>query len=109
VPNEVGPFVPPEAVFPGTPATAEVLIEVLATLSRDDTLFHCAHANTIVSGHASLAAKEPQQILLTTLCTHDEIYRINTFGVWRAHRLFPLPRQSISLTTARTRSQQVNW
>jgi len=75
-------------VFPGTPATAEVLIEVLATLSRDDTLFHCAHANTIVSGHASLAAKERQQILLTTLCTHEEIDRINTFGVWRAHRLF---------------------
>jgi hypothetical protein len=40
VPNAVGVFVPPETIFPGTPETAEALIEVLATLSRDDTLFH---------------------------------------------------------------------
>jgi hypothetical protein len=39
VPNEIGLSIPLEAVFPGTPATAEVLIEVLATPSRDDTLF----------------------------------------------------------------------
>jgi hypothetical protein len=32
VPIEVRLFIPPESVFPGTPATAEVLIEVLATL-----------------------------------------------------------------------------
>lgn len=79
VPNEVGLFVPPEAVFPGTPATTEALIEVLGTLSRDDTLFHCARTNTIVSGHTGLDVKERQQILLKTLCTREEIARINAF------------------------------
>jgi hypothetical protein len=47
-----------------TPSTAEALIEVLATLSRDDTLFHCARTHKIVSGHASLDGKQRQEILL---------------------------------------------
>jgi hypothetical protein len=76
-----GLFVLRKAVFPSTPATAEVLIDVLATLSRDDTLFHCARANTIISGHSGLDVKERRQGLLTTFCTHEEIERINTFGV----------------------------
>jgi hypothetical protein len=79
LPNEVGLFVPPEAVFPGTPSTAEALVEVLSTLSRGDTFFHCARANTIVSGHAGLDTKERQQILLNNLCTREEIDRINAF------------------------------
>jgi hypothetical protein len=54
-------------MFQGTPSTAEALIEVLAKLRRDDTLFHCARTNTIVSGHASLDGKQQQEILLKTL------------------------------------------
>jgi hypothetical protein len=54
-------------MFQGTPSTAEALIEVLAKLSRDDTLFRCARTNTIVSEHASLDGKQQQEILLKTL------------------------------------------
>jgi hypothetical protein len=37
-------------VFPGLKGTHRELMQLLSTLSRDDTLFQCARINTIVSG-----------------------------------------------------------
>jgi len=82
-----GLFVLREAVFPSTPGDGGGAHR-LATLSHDDTLFHCARANMIISGHSGLDVKKRKQVLLTMLCTHEEIDRINTFGVWRAPSFF---------------------
>jgi hypothetical protein len=60
-PSELGVFVPPDAVFPGTPSTEQALIDVLATLGRDDTLFQCARTNTLVSGPGDFEVKGRQQ------------------------------------------------
>ena len=48
--REIGVYVPVDEVFPGTAGTQRELVQILATLSRDDTLFQCARINTIVSG-----------------------------------------------------------
>jgi hypothetical protein len=78
---------------------------VLATLSRDDTLFNCARANTIIS-RALGPRREGAKAGFAHHALHaEEIDRINTFGVWRPPS-FPLPWQSISLTTAQTRLQR---
>lgn len=83
VPSEVGVFVTPEVIFPGTKATEQSLLEVLSNLSRDDTLFHCARINTFVSGPGDFDFKDRQQKLLTAFCSSAEIDRINDFA--RAH------------------------
>ena len=83
VPAEVGLFVPPDAVFPGTEATEQALIEVISALSRDDTLFFCARTNTLISGPGDFDVKGRQQRALNTLCTREQIDRINVFA--RAH------------------------
>src|SRR6266702_6724666 len=72
-PSEVGLFVPPEAIYPELEATEETLIALLASLSRDDTLFHCARTNTIVSGPGNFDPKARQQQAVTKLCTSEEI------------------------------------
>ena len=77
-----GLFVHREAVFPSTPGDGGGAHR-LATLSRDDTLFHCARANTIISRHSGLDVKKRKQVH-----THEEIDRINTFGVWRPPSFF---------------------
>ena len=78
-------FVDVDSVFPGTRTTPESLHEVLATLSRDDTLFYCARINIQVSGHSlTLHPMERQQRALKLLHTPDEIIdRLNQFA--RAH------------------------
>jgi hypothetical protein len=83
-PSEVGVFVPADAVFPSTPSTEEALIDILASLNRDDTLFQCARTNTLVSGPGDFDVKGRQQKALYTLCTPDQIDRINDFA--RGHR-----------------------
>jgi len=77
---ETAVIVPPEAVFPGLRADEAALVELLQGLSRTDTLFLCARANLTVAGAGDLTSKERQQRLLNSLCTPDDIRRINTFG-----------------------------
>jgi hypothetical protein len=83
-PSEIGVFVPAEEVFPGTEANERTLIEVLATLSRDDTLFHAARINTLISGHGDFDVKPRQQQALSLFCTSEQIDRINDFA--RRHK-----------------------
>ncbi|MGY4512115.1 hypothetical protein [Bradyrhizobium sp. USDA 3650] len=77
---EVGVFVPVGEVFPGVAADERSLIEVLATLSRDDTLFHCARLNIIVSGPGDFEVKPRQEQAISFACNSDQLARINAFA-----------------------------
>jgi len=78
--GEVELFVPVDEVFPGTKGTPRELVQLLATLSRDDTLFQCARTNTIVSGFGDFESVPRQQQALDMLCNQDQIDRINDFA-----------------------------
>lgn len=67
-------------VFPGLDADERSLIAVLATLSRDDTLFHCARLNIIVSGPGDFEVKPRQEQAIRFACNPDQIAHINTFA-----------------------------
>ena len=82
--REVGLFVPLDEVFPGVRGTQRELMQLLATLSRDDTLFHCARINTIVSGFGDFDNVPRQQQALNLLCSTAQIARINDFA--KRHR-----------------------
>jgi len=81
-PSELGLYVPPEEVFPGVTASESALIDLLATLSRDDTLFQCARLNTIISGPGDSDIKPRQEQALSQICSQEHIDRINDFA-WR--------------------------
>jgi hypothetical protein len=49
-PDDISAFVPPDAIYPGLPADENALVELLAGLSRDDTLLICARLNAMVTG-----------------------------------------------------------
>lgn len=87
--KEVGLFVPVEEVFPDTETSERALVQVLATLSRDDTLFQCARINTLVSGFGDFDNKPRQEQALAMLCAPQHIDRINDFA--RRHRTSGLP------------------
>jgi hypothetical protein len=77
-------FVPVEEVFPGTEANERTLLDLLGTLSRDDTLFQCARINTTVSGQGVPDVKLRQQQVLQGFCTPEQISRINDFAIRHA-------------------------
>lgn len=79
MPSEVGIFVPVGVLFPGTQPTEAALIETLKTLSRDDTLFHCARVNTIASGPGDFDIRGRQLRLLKTYGTPADIPKIDAF------------------------------
>jgi hypothetical protein len=79
-PREVGVFVTVEDVFPGTKADEHTLIALLECLSRDDTLFHAASVNTLITGPGDYDVKGRQQAALATYCTPEQIERINNFA-----------------------------
>jgi hypothetical protein len=87
--SEVGLFVPVEEVFPGTEANERTLVQLLATLSRDDTLFQCARINTLISGFGDFDDRPRQQRALDLHCTPEHIKRINDFA--RRHKTFGPP------------------
>lgn len=76
---DVGVFVVPEVVFPGIKGTERELTEVLATLSRDDVLFHAARLNTLISGPGDFDTKGRQQAALNWMCASNQIDKINEF------------------------------
>jgi hypothetical protein len=78
--REVGVYVPVDEVFPGTTGTQRELVAVLATLSRDDTLFQCARVNTIVSGFGDFENVPRQQQAADMLCNREQVGRINGFA-----------------------------
>jgi hypothetical protein len=83
-PSEISLLVPPEVLFPGTAANESALLDTLANLSRDDTLFECARANIVVTGAGGDDQQGRQQRLLYRLLTSGEIDQINAFA--RAHQ-----------------------
>jgi hypothetical protein len=82
--NEVGLFVPVEEVFPGTKADERTLVALLDGLSRDDTLFHAARLNIVVSGPGDFETRSRQEQALHALCTPEQIDQINAFA--RRHK-----------------------
>jgi hypothetical protein len=62
--SDVAVFVPIDAIWPELRSDEATLLGLLASLSRDDTLFWCARVNTIVTpwdtGYQGAAAKSPQ-------------------------------------------------
>lgn len=128
IPGEVRLLVPPDEIFRGTAHDEETLLGVLATLSRDDTLIHCARLNTLVSGPGGYDFKGRQQRALQVLCTNEQIDRINAFARkfpraeaptiffrgqvlelmrWTARHCRNLPNDGTTFTSAETRSQFV--
>jgi hypothetical protein len=67
-------------VFPGVDGDERSLIATLATLSRDDTLFHCARLNIIVSGPGDFDVKPRQEQAIAFACNSDQLARINAFA-----------------------------
>jgi hypothetical protein len=78
--QEIGLFVPAAVVYPGLESSEQALLQLLAKLSRNDTLFQCARTNTIVTGFGGFDIKERQEIALRILCTPEEVGRINAFA-----------------------------
>lgn len=87
--SEVELFVPVDEVFPGTEPNERTLVQVLVTLSRDDTLFQCARINTLISGFGDFDTKPRQQQALNLHCTQEQIERINDFA--KRHKAFGPP------------------
>ncbi|WP_029083767.1 hypothetical protein [Bradyrhizobium sp. th.b2] len=79
--QEVGVFLPVGEVFPGVKASEQALVEVLSVLSRDDTLFMCARLNIIVSGSGDFEVKSRQQQAIDSICSSEQIARINAFSL----------------------------
>ena len=79
-PTEVGVHVPPEEVFPGLEATEKALVNILATLSRDDTLIHAARLNILTSGSGDFDAFGRQKLAVRWLCTREQAKRIDNFA-----------------------------
>jgi hypothetical protein len=69
----------PEVLFPGIKGTEQELVNLLASLSRDDALFHAARLNTLISGPGDFDTKGRQQLALNALCTKQQINQINEF------------------------------
>jgi DNA-binding Xre family transcriptional regulator len=82
-PSDISLFVPADAVYPGVESTEQTLLDLLATLSRDETLLVCGRVNTIVTGPGDFDYKGRQQQALNLLCSREEIDRINVFA--KAH------------------------
>ncbi len=79
-PSEISLLVPPEVLFPGTTASGAELLDTLANLSRDDTLFECARVNIIVTGAGADDPLGRQQKLLNRLLKTQDIDQINAFA-----------------------------
>ncbi len=77
-------LVPPEVLFAGTTGSEAALLDTLATLSRDDTLFECARTNIVVTGAGDDDQQRRQQRLLYRLLTSSDIDQVNAFA--RAHQ-----------------------
>jgi len=80
----------PEVLFPGLKGTEHELLGLLATLSRNDALFHAARLNTLVSGPGDFDSHGRQQQALNLLCTNRQIDQVNAFVRSRGHAQGPV-------------------
>jgi hypothetical protein len=65
-------------------ADEETMKAILAMLTRDDALFHCARVNTIATGFDAMVSPiERQRRLVAMYCNQDQIAAINAFA--KAH------------------------
>lgn len=81
--NEIGVFVPPEALFPGIEPTEATMQELLGPLGRDAVLVACARLNTVVSGTGAPDIKARQERALGMICSDEDLRRINEFAKGR--------------------------
>jgi hypothetical protein len=82
-PNEIGVFMPAEALFPGIEATEATMEELLRPLGRDAVLVACARLNTVVSGTGIPDIKARQERAIGMICSGEDLRRINTFAQTR--------------------------
>ena len=87
---EVGVYLPVGAVFHGVDPTEETFLDVLATLSRDDTLFHAARLNIIVSGEGDADVKSRQERAIANICAPHHLQSINAFAAGCAKNSAPI-------------------
>ena len=73
----------------GTAADERTLVGLLDTLSRDDTLFHAAHLNIIMTGPGDYAMRPRQEQAMQMLCAPEQWDRINAFA--RRHKAAGVP------------------
>jgi hypothetical protein len=78
--DDVSVFVPPDAVYPGLPANENALLELLAGLTRDDTLLICARINAMVTGFSTLGDAERQQRACGWICSQHHLHRLDAFA-----------------------------
>lgn len=77
--NQVGVFVPVDAVFPDISATAATLKTLLSTLSRTDALIWCARLNLIVSNPSYENSWNKQLYGLHNFFSQDDIKKVAKF------------------------------
>jgi hypothetical protein len=88
--NEIGVFVPPEALFPGIEATEATMQELLRPLGRDAVLIACARLNTVVSGTGVPDIKARQERAIGMICSGEDLRRINEFARGRPSGDLPI-------------------
>lgn len=88
--NEIGVFVPPEALFPGIEAIEATMQELLRPLGRDAALVACARLNTVVSGTGLPDIKARQERAIGMICSDQDLHRINEFARNRPSGDFPV-------------------
>jgi hypothetical protein len=78
--HDVSVFVPPDAVYPGLPANENALLDLLAGLSRDDTLLISARINAMVTGFSTRSDAERQQQACRWICSQHHLRRLDDFA-----------------------------
>ncbi|WP_027556015.1 hypothetical protein [Bradyrhizobium sp. Cp5.3] len=78
--NEIGVYVPLEALFPGTEVSEATMQELLQPFGRDALLVACARLNAIVGGTGKPDTLARQQRAIGMICGADDLRRINEFA-----------------------------
>jgi hypothetical protein len=79
-PDDLSVFVPPDAVYPSLPVDENALLELLAGLSRDDTLLICARLNAMVTGFSMQSNAERQRRACGWICSRQTLHRLDAFA-----------------------------
>lgn len=75
----MGVFIPVSEVFPDIESNLETLKNLLACLSRTDTLFWCARLNNVLSSSSEIDHVTRQQFGLSQFLSDKEIAAVNDF------------------------------
>ena len=84
---DVDVFVPVSIMFPGKTASDGDLVELLRPMRRDDVLFMCAYANTLVSGFGVSSPDNRQVRAIQQLCDSEQIASVGKFALRSGRRV----------------------